>query len=315
MGRGMNAAIAVHKRYVYSVAAPTPRTTTPTTPAFVVDAAGPGAPVHHEGDGPALRGATRGVLARAPRVALAERPGRPAHQLRWQWRAPVQRPSRSSIRFYDISGEKAPNPQLLYQNTLDTHEFYIWEDPKNPKRALLFAASAGSSSRSMTSRRCSNQGPAKRRRSDVRRRPRVRQLQRLGHPLLQRLQRRQEGVLRAAHPRVRHRRRVRRSPTPTRRPPPTGSSHRRPTACRGPARARTARSSSGTRTGSTSPTRSTAGSPAPATAVRGAGRGSSTWPTRPGRWCAQSSGSRRTRRCCARRSTRRARPTPPTTRR
>jgi hypothetical protein len=52
--------------------------------------------------------------------------------------------SRSAMRFYDISGDKAANPELLYQNTRDTHEFYIWEDPKNPKRALMFAASAGS---------------------------------------------------------------------------------------------------------------------------------------------------------------------------
>jgi hypothetical protein len=52
-------------------------------------------------------------------------------------------PNRSSMRFYDISGEKATNPELLFQNTRDTHEFFIWEDPKNPQRALFFAASAG----------------------------------------------------------------------------------------------------------------------------------------------------------------------------
>ena len=50
------------------------------------------------------------------------------------------------------------------------------------------------------------------------RQPRLRQLQRLGHPLLQRLQRRQEGVLRAAHARVRRSPTSRTSPTPTRRP-------------------------------------------------------------------------------------------------
>ena len=53
-------------------------------------------------------------------------------------------PNRSSMRFYDISGDKATNPELLFQNTRDTHEFFIWEDPKNPKRALMFEASAGS---------------------------------------------------------------------------------------------------------------------------------------------------------------------------
>ena len=42
-------------------------------------------------------------------------------------------PSRSSFRYYDISGENAKNPKLLYQNTLDTHEFFIWEDPTEPE--------------------------------------------------------------------------------------------------------------------------------------------------------------------------------------
>ena len=47
------------------------------------------------------------------------------------------------MRFYDISGANAANPQLLHQNNRDTHEFFIWEDPKNPRRALMFASSAG----------------------------------------------------------------------------------------------------------------------------------------------------------------------------
>ena len=59
------------------------------------------------------------------------------------------------MKFYDITGANATNPQLLHQNTRDTHEFFIWEDPKNPKRALMFAASAGRQlRRSTTSRRC-----------------------------------------------------------------------------------------------------------------------------------------------------------------
>ena len=94
--------------------------------------------------GPPFEGQPAGVLARAARVALAERADRPAHQLRRQRRAPVPAPSRSSHALLRHPGANAPNPQLLYENTLDTHEFYIWEDPKNPKRALMFAASAGS---------------------------------------------------------------------------------------------------------------------------------------------------------------------------
>ena len=54
-----------------------------------------------------------------------------------------RQPNRSSMKFYDIKGANATNPQLLHANTHDTHEFFVWEDPKNPKRALMFEASAG----------------------------------------------------------------------------------------------------------------------------------------------------------------------------
>jgi hypothetical protein len=53
-------------------------------------------------------------------------------------------PSISNFRFYDISGANASNPQLLYQLNADTHEFFLWEDPTNPERALLFAGNASS---------------------------------------------------------------------------------------------------------------------------------------------------------------------------
>jgi hypothetical protein len=53
-------------------------------------------------------------------------------------------PSISNFRFYDISGANATNPQLLQQFNVDTHEFFLWEDPKNPNRALLFGGNAGS---------------------------------------------------------------------------------------------------------------------------------------------------------------------------
>jgi hypothetical protein len=51
-------------------------------------------------------------------------------------------PSISNFRFYDISGANASDPQLLYQLNADTHEFFLWEDPNNPDRALLFAGNA-----------------------------------------------------------------------------------------------------------------------------------------------------------------------------
>jgi hypothetical protein len=54
------------------------------------------------------------------------------------------RPSISNIRFYDISGRNADSPELLRQFDVDTHEFFLWEDPKNPERALIFAGNAAS---------------------------------------------------------------------------------------------------------------------------------------------------------------------------
>jgi hypothetical protein len=53
-------------------------------------------------------------------------------------------PSISNFRFYDISGANATHPQLLQQFNVDTHEFFLWEDPRNPERALIFAGNAGS---------------------------------------------------------------------------------------------------------------------------------------------------------------------------
>jgi hypothetical protein len=51
-------------------------------------------------------------------------------------------PSISNFRFYDISGANATDPQLIRQFDVDTHEFFLWEDPRNPERALIFAGSA-----------------------------------------------------------------------------------------------------------------------------------------------------------------------------
>jgi hypothetical protein len=53
-------------------------------------------------------------------------------------------PSSNNFRFYDIAGERATDPRLILQLNRDTHEFFLWEDPNDPRRALLFAAGAGS---------------------------------------------------------------------------------------------------------------------------------------------------------------------------
>jgi hypothetical protein len=53
-------------------------------------------------------------------------------------------PSISNIRFYDISKRNATHPRLLKQFDVDTHEFFLWEDPRDPERALIFAGNATS---------------------------------------------------------------------------------------------------------------------------------------------------------------------------
>jgi hypothetical protein len=54
-------------------------------------------------------------------------------------------PTIPSIRFYDIRGENATTPELLTELNVNTHEFFLWEDPNDPGRALIFAGNAGSS--------------------------------------------------------------------------------------------------------------------------------------------------------------------------
>ncbi len=51
-------------------------------------------------------------------------------------------PSISNIRFYDIGGRYAKRPHLLHEFKVDTHEFFLWQDPLNPRRALIFAGNA-----------------------------------------------------------------------------------------------------------------------------------------------------------------------------
>lgn len=53
-----------------------------------------------------------------------------------------------NYRFYDISGENAANPKFVaeYIPSVNPHEFYLWDDPKNEGRALLFQSTPGGSS-------------------------------------------------------------------------------------------------------------------------------------------------------------------------
>ena len=145
MNRGMNAALAVHKKYAYIGSRTDGKNGNANNAGvMVVDIQDPSKPFIAHQMGPPYEGNPQ-ESSRELRVWRSQDilivlhtncGGATAHV--------CQTPSRSSFRYYDISGENAKRPVLLHQNNLDTHEFFIWEDPHNPKRALLFAASAGS---------------------------------------------------------------------------------------------------------------------------------------------------------------------------
>jgi hypothetical protein len=142
MNRGMNAAIAVNDDYVY-VGSRTDggHVGQPQGGIMVVDVSKPSRPE---------------LQTTEP---LEPRPGESTRELR-VWRSQdilivlntncgvgdtlhhCTQPSISNIRFYDIAGRNAATPRLLTEFKVDTHEFFLWEDPKDPKRALIFAGNA-----------------------------------------------------------------------------------------------------------------------------------------------------------------------------
>ena len=143
MERGMNAALAVNGDYVY-VGSRTDggHEDMPHGGIMVVDASNPSAP----------------ELLGPP---LYPKPGESTRELR-VWRSQdvlivlntncgvgdqlhhCTLPSVSNIDFYDVGGANATAPQLLYELQADTHEFFLWEDPNDPERALIFAGNASS---------------------------------------------------------------------------------------------------------------------------------------------------------------------------
>lgn len=56
--------------------------------------------------------------------------------------SPTQFVGQDSFRFYDISGENAAEPQLVGEYVASIqrgpHEFFLWVDPADPERALMF---------------------------------------------------------------------------------------------------------------------------------------------------------------------------------
>ena len=143
MNRGMNAAIAIHGDYAY-VGSRTDggHPGQPQGGLMVVDISKPSKPALQNG-GP-----------------LEPRAGESTRELR-VWRSQdvlivlntncgvgpalhhCTQPSISNIRFYDIAGRNAKRPKQISQFNVDTHEFFLWEDPKDPDRALIFAGNAG----------------------------------------------------------------------------------------------------------------------------------------------------------------------------
>ena len=141
--RGMNAAIAVHGDYAY-IGSRTDggHAGQPQGGLMVVDVSQPSSP----------------RLAAGP---LDPRAGESTRELR-VWRSKgllivlntncgvgpllhqCTAPSVSSIRFYNINGRHAARPQLVRELKVDTHEFFLWEDPDDRGRALIFAGSATS---------------------------------------------------------------------------------------------------------------------------------------------------------------------------
>jgi hypothetical protein len=146
MSRGMNSAIAVHGDYAY-IGSRTDGShgDQPQGGIMVVDISRPRRPE---------------LLTETP---IDANPGESSRELR-VWRSQdilivlntncgagpllhhcsLTDPEARNFRFYDISGQNAQSPRLITEMEEHTHEFFLWEDPNNPERALMFGGNAGS---------------------------------------------------------------------------------------------------------------------------------------------------------------------------
>jgi hypothetical protein len=156
MNRGMNAALAIHGDYAYVGSRTDGKDNNANNAGvMIVDIKDPAHPTIARQIGPPLEGIPR-ESSRELRVWHSQEivivlhtncGGATAHL--------CAQPSSNNFRFYDISGERAADPRLILQLNRDAHEFFLWEDPSNARRALLFAGGAGRRGRSTTCRRCS----------------------------------------------------------------------------------------------------------------------------------------------------------------
>lgn len=143
--RGMNAALAVHNGYAYvgSRTDGKPGDTNLTNAGvMVVDARDPKNPKVVNKIGTPREG-TGGETSREMRVwksqdiLIVMNLGSNCSVYLHLCQPPA---AADNYRFYDISGKNAANPKFIaeYDPSSNPHEFYLWEDPKNPKRALIF---------------------------------------------------------------------------------------------------------------------------------------------------------------------------------
>jgi hypothetical protein len=151
MMRGMNAAIAVKGNYAYIGSRTDGQEQHPNAGVMVVDVSDPAAPEVVNQIGPPNEG-VRGETSRELRIwpkknilivlNLGSNCSPEIHDC-----APenAANPPDDNYRFYDIAGENAADPKLIgeYKPTVNPHEFFLWVDPKKPKRALMFQSTPG----------------------------------------------------------------------------------------------------------------------------------------------------------------------------
>ena len=138
MERGMNSALAIHRDHAY-VGSRTDGTH-PNAGVLTVDISDPASPRVVDQIGPpneAVPGESSRELrvwAAADLLVVMNFKCDPGHS------CPQSDTARSTLRFYDIAGANEAHPQLVstYEIPRVPHEFFLWEDPKRPGRALAY---------------------------------------------------------------------------------------------------------------------------------------------------------------------------------
>ncbi|MGH2806478.1 MAG: LVIVD repeat-containing protein [Actinomycetota bacterium] len=145
--RGMNAALAVHNGYAYigsRTDAPKPG---PDRGVMVVDVRKPAEPAVVGQIGEPQQG-KEGETSREMRVWRSQNTlivMNLGSNCSYLIHACSPRSVDDNFRFFDISGKNAANPKFIaeYVPSVNPHEFYLWEDPRKPKSALLFMSTPG----------------------------------------------------------------------------------------------------------------------------------------------------------------------------